>query len=111
MTVTKGKEHIFLGKERVFKEDGTVQTKIKEHIKDAIDGFKEDITKSVVTPATRGLFEINENCPKLSVEDSENYHSTTAKLLYISKRARLDIQLAVAFAQKSCAVIRTIGEN
>ena len=69
--------------EIVFKEDGTVQTKMKEHIKDAIDGFKDDITKPVVTPATWDLFEINEDCPKLSVEDSEKYHSTTAKLLYL----------------------------
>ena len=100
MTVTRGKKHVFLGIEIVFKKDGTVQTKIKEHIKDAVSGFKNDITTSVVTPATRDLFEINEDSPKLSVEDSENYHSTTGKLLYISKRARLDIQLAVAFLCK-----------
>ena len=39
MTVKRGKEHVFLGMERVFKKDGTVQTKMKEHIKDAISGF------------------------------------------------------------------------
>ena len=75
MTVTRGKEHLFLGREIVFKEDGTVQTKMNEYIKDAIDGFKDDITKSVVTPVTQDLFEVNEDCPKLSVEDSENHRS------------------------------------
>ena len=78
--------------EIVFKEDGTVQTKMKELIKDVIDGFKDNITTSV-----ENLFKISEDSPKLSVEDSENYHSMTAKLLYISKQARLDIQLAVTF--------------
>ena len=97
MTVTRGKRHVFLGMEILYKKDGTVHVKMKEHIKDAIDGFKDDITKSVVTPATRDLLEVDEDSPKLSIKDSENYHSTTAKLLYISMRARMDILLAVAF--------------
>ena len=97
MTVTRGKEHVFLGMEILYKKNGTVQIKMKGHIKYAIGGFKDDITKSVVTPATHELLEVNEDSPKLSVEDSENYHSTTAKLLYISMWARMDILLVVAF--------------
>ena len=58
---------------------------MKGHIIDASSGSKDDITKSVVTPATCDLFEINDVSPQLNIEDSENYHNTTVKLLYTSK--------------------------
>ena len=81
MTVTRGREHIFLGMEIMFKTDGTVKTRMKEHIKDVISGFNDNIIKSVVTPAACDVFENNDDCLKLKVKDSENFHSTTAKLL------------------------------
>jgi hypothetical protein len=97
MTVTRGKEHVFLGMHIKFHDDGTVSIKMKDYIKEAIADFGEDITRSAATPATRKLFEIDETSEVLSVGDSEIFHSVTAKLLYVSKRSRLDIQLAIAF--------------
>jgi hypothetical protein len=48
-----------------------------------------------VTPATHMLFTIDEN--SMSLKDREKFHSIVAKLLYLGKRGRPDILLAVQF--------------
>jgi hypothetical protein len=97
MTVTRGKEHVFLGMNITFHDDGTVSVKMKEYIKEAIDDFGEDIIRSAATPAKKNLFDVDETAEPLTRKKRENFHSVVAKLLYVSKRSRLDIQLAVAF--------------
>jgi hypothetical protein len=105
MTVTRGKEHVFLGMDITFHDNGTASIKMKDYIKEAMDDFGEDINKSVSTPAKRNLFEIDHESCLLTNKDSETFHSVVAKLLYVSKRCRLDIQLGVAFlcTRMSCS--------
>jgi hypothetical protein len=97
MTVTQGKEHVFLGMNISFHENGTTSIKMKEYIKEAIAYFGEAITRFATTPAKKNLFEIDEDSGELSHDDRETFHSVVAKLLYVSKRGQLDIQLAIAF--------------
>jgi hypothetical protein len=97
MTVTRGKQHVFLGMHITFHDNGTVSVKMKDYIKEAIAAFGDDITRSAATPAKKNLFDIDETAGLLSHQDSEIFHSVVAKLLYVSKRSRLDIQLAIAF--------------
>ncbi len=40
---------------------------------------------------------VNEDCKKLSDEAAAAFHTIVAKALYLTKRARLDISLAIAF--------------
>jgi hypothetical protein len=107
MTVTRGKEHTFLGMKIVFNENRTVTISMREYIEDAIEEFQEAITNRAVTPARNNLFSVSDNSPRLSMALGETYHSVVAKLLYASKRARLDIQLAIAFlcTRVSCSTI------
>jgi hypothetical protein len=51
---------------------------------------------SVLTPATESLFDIRES-PPLRADAAERFHTLTAKLLYLAKRTRPDILLAVSF--------------
>jgi hypothetical protein len=44
MTVTRGKEHLFLGMNIDFHKDGTATIKMKDYIKEAIADFGESIT-------------------------------------------------------------------
>jgi hypothetical protein len=97
MAVTRGKKHVFLGMDIEFHDNGTVSVKMKEYIKEAIQDFGEDIVQSVATPAKKDLFKTDESSPLLSQHDSETFHSVVAKLLYVSKRSRLDIQLPIAY--------------
>jgi len=49
------------------------------------------------TPAAEHLFKVNEGAEALSEADADIFHSITAKLLFLCKRARPDIQTPIAF--------------
>ena len=53
-----------------------------------------------VTPAVNDLFTVNMTHQKLDTPTSELFHRIVAKFLYIAKRARPDLQVAVAFLCK-----------
>ena len=68
---------------------------MKAFIDDLIAETPSELLKgTAVSPAGQHLFNVNENCPKLSKEQAELFHHLTAKLLYLSKRTRPDIQTA-----------------
>jgi hypothetical protein len=105
MAITRGKKHVFLGMNISFHNDGTTSIVMKDYIEEANAHFGEDITRSATTPAKRNLFRIKENSVPLTDAGREIFHSVVAKLLYVSKRGRLDIQLPIAFlcTQVSCS--------
>jgi hypothetical protein len=49
------------------------------------------------TPAATHLFQVNKDAEKLDIETAQLFHHSIAKLLFLCKRARPDIQTAVAF--------------
>jgi hypothetical protein len=57
----------------------------------------EEIMGESDTPATKNLFRVNENCEKLGEEQKEFFHSTIAKILYLAKRVRPDLLVAISF--------------
>jgi hypothetical protein len=97
MAVTRGKKHVFLGMHITYKDDGTADIKMREYLEEAIVDFGEPITRSATSPAKRDLFDIDEDSELLDDEQSDTFHRVVAKLLFVSKRARLDIQLPIAF--------------
>jgi hypothetical protein len=50
-----------------------------------------------MSSAPDNLFMVNEDCEKLSNEAAAAFHTLVAKALYVTKRARLDISMAIAF--------------
>ena len=97
MTVTRGKVHVFLGMNITFHDDGTVSVKMKDYILEAIADFRDDIIRNATTPAKKNLFNIDMEGEPLNSGRRDNFHSIVAKLLYVSKRGRLDIHLAITF--------------
>ena len=97
MTVTRGKEHDYIGMRIRFNNNKTVSVSMSHHIEEALSAFPETISKSTTTPAKKDLFEIDETSERLSTEMADTFHSITAKLLFTSQRARIDILLPVAF--------------
>jgi hypothetical protein len=76
--------------------DGKVQIKMIDYIKEMLDELPKDMAGEAATPAANHIFTIND--PILLDEDtSDMFHHHTAKLLFLSKRARPDIQMTVAF--------------
>lgn len=71
----------------------TMDTYMLESINEApkdMDGLAE-------TPASEHLFTVDSTAEKLAKDESDTFHSLTAQLLFLGKRARPDIQTAVAF--------------
>ena len=98
LTVTRGKVHDYLGMTIDYSKKGKVILTMKDYIQNIIDETDENMLKGgSITPCSNHLFEINPNATRLDETDAETFHHLVAKLLYLSKRARPDIQLAVAF--------------
>eukprot|EP00980_Cylindrotheca_fusiformis_P022094 scaffold8978_cov83-Cylindrotheca_fusiformis.AAC.1 len=69
-----------------------------DYINDLIDETPADLSKgSCPTPAANHLFQVNANQQKLPPQTQELFHHLTAKLLYLCKRTRGDLQTAVSF--------------
>ena len=66
-----------------------------DYIGKMLDGILEDMKGDSATPASYHLFYIAEDVTKLSQAIADLFHHLLSQLLYISKRSRPDIQLAV----------------
>jgi hypothetical protein len=56
-----------------------------------------DMSGTAATPAASHLFKVDNTAKDLRQEDSELFHSITAKLLFPCKRAQPDVQTPIAF--------------
>ena len=83
-----------------YREDGCVKIGAEDHILETLHEFPEDVGQPRKTPATKRLFEVNETCEKLDEGRRKMFHSTFAKLLWIGKKARPDILVALSFLGK-----------
>jgi hypothetical protein len=96
LTIHEGPELDYLGMHLSWSTRGKCAVTMPGYIDEVLD-FASRITGESKTPAGNNLFEIDEASPLLEKGDAEYYHSLTAKLLYLAKRARPDILLAVSF--------------
>ena len=94
---TTGKKHTFLGMDIEFIGDKTVLIVTPQHIREALEDFGEELDTDAVNPAKSKLFTINHDSEQLDESKADMYHSITAKLLWIGKRARPDLETAVSF--------------
>ena len=97
LTITRGRMHTFVGMDIEFLENGKVKIMTREYLEEAIDDFGEDVRQGATTPASNNLFEAKNEAEPLPDDKRDKFHSIVAKLLFVSKRSRLDIGLAVAF--------------
>ena len=80
-----------------FTESGLVHISMESYVKKIIEDFPEKITKVAKTCASDHLFIVNPDGVKLDKKRADLFHRYVAKILFISKRGRPDIQTAVDF--------------
>jgi hypothetical protein len=97
LVITRGKTHDFLGMTMTFRDDNKVELDMIKKLEESLESFPSRCGYKVTSPCSPHLWNVNENAERLSKEQSELFHSTTAKLLYMTKRTRPDIEPAVAF--------------
>ena len=96
MTITHGNVQTYLGMNFTVKNK-MVYMEMEEYLKDCIQDFPEEINVSAKTSSTKALMSISEKSPPLELERKEIFHSIVQKLLHVSKRARLDLQVTIGF--------------
>ena len=98
LTVNWGDVHDYLGMILYYSKRGKIQFQMFNYIGNMIEELPEWwLDGPAATPAANHLFEVNDDAEKLPEKEALLYHHHTAKLLYLSKRARPDIQTSVAF--------------
>jgi hypothetical protein len=89
----KGKELSYLGMQIHIKESGII-IDMMYYAKKILEDEDVQVMRS---PATKNMFIVDGNSRLLGEEDRKQFHTKTAKLLYLAKRARPDILTAVNF--------------
>ncbi len=99
MTIHRGGKGKYLGMHLDFTEPGVFQVDMSHYVQEILDGFPEDIARTSATPHSENLFVVKEDGSNiwLSEDKAMQFHRTTAQLLFLSTRARRDIQTAVSF--------------
>jgi Reverse transcriptase (RNA-dependent DNA polymerase). len=99
VSVEQGDEISYLGMVLKRNDGGSFEISMKAYIKNVLESFPEyDDLKKCTTPVTPKLFHCDDDDGKLlSLRAKERFHTTVARLLYLSKRARPDIQLPVLY--------------
>lgn len=100
MPVKRGANHTFVGMDFTFREDGKVEILMKDYIQECLDSYAElgeTINRKANTAGKHDLFTVDHESKKLDNKKAEMFHHIVAELLYVSKRARLDIDLVISF--------------
>ena len=98
LSVTRGKIHEYLGMTLDFSTPGAVMISMRDYINSITSELTSRMPGYAPTPAANHLFQVNTTNPELLDEaDTTEFHHYVAKLLFLSKRARPDIQTAISF--------------
>lgn len=100
LTIKRGVKHEYLGMLLDYSEKGHVKIDMTDYFRRMLEELpeeiKEDLQGTVRTPSANNLFKVQQS-PLLKDQQVAVFHSTVAKLLFLYKQGRLDIQTAVAF--------------
>jgi hypothetical protein len=99
LAISLGKVMEYLGMKIDYSNAGKVVFSMREYVKNLLEECPDELLKAgtATTPAANHILNINPNATKLYKEKAKIFHHLVAKLLYLSKRTRPDIQFPIAF--------------
>ena len=77
--------------------DDRVIFTIYNYLDDILAEAPDDFNGEDMTPAASDLFQVDEACRKLDAQTADLFHYFVARFLYVLKRTKPDLQVAVAF--------------
>ena len=90
-TVIRGPVHDYLGMTINYSTEGEVKFYMYDYIEQVLSEVNQSLMcSSSTSPVTRNLFTINDEGIKLGKQDVYAIHRNVERLLFLSKRARLD---------------------
>lgn len=108
LTVHRGHTHEYLGMTIHFEQPKCVVITMENYVERLINEAPGEWAGTATTPAGKHLFDINDGATTLDEERARLFHHMVAKALFLSKRARPDIQLTVSFL---CTRVRAPDED
>ena len=69
---------------------------MKDQFLESIEAFGDNIDENLTTPASSHLLIFNKQAQQLDNEKSKKIHSVVAKIIYIMKRARPNLETAIS---------------
>ena len=96
ITIQRGKIIEYVGMVFNFETAGRVRVSMDGYVIDLLSDL-DDIPGAAETPAKSDLFKVREDAEKLGEHQREQFHSIMAKIMYLAKRVRPDLLVAVAF--------------
>jgi hypothetical protein len=97
MTITTGHKQSYLGMTFDFGVPGKVTISMSGYVDEILAFHQVPEKAKASSPASAKLFDIDDDSPNLREKDKIGFHSLVAKLLYMAKRVRPDILLAISF--------------
>ena len=99
LSIQRGDSFDFLGmKIDIDRNKKNVHISMIDDVQGAIDMFEDDLRSDINSPAYKDLFETyDDKAEDLDKGRSETFHRVVAKLLFITKRARPDIETAMSY--------------
>ena len=99
LAASYGNIHEYLGMTIDWTIEGKVMFTMYDYLEDILAEANTDFDGEDVTPDISELFQVNETCGKLDMT-TDLFHCIVARFLYVAKKARPDLQVAVAFLCK-----------
>jgi hypothetical protein len=96
LTTSRGRVLEYLGM-KIIRKKGKVTFLMVEYIEKLLNEMPYDMEGNARTPAACHLYNTNDGVRKLPEEREQLFHHIVAKLLYLCRRTRQDIQTAVVF--------------
>jgi hypothetical protein len=84
----------YLGMQLVFGNDKIIIDMVF-YLEKVLEGVKGLTQQSL--PGTRNIFQVDKDVELFNAEETSYFHTVTAKLLYLAKRARPDILTIISF--------------
>jgi hypothetical protein len=105
ITITRGKVHDYLGMTLDYSERGRVKIKMLDYVDKMLAYLPAEMDGEAPSSAANHLITVNDDQIKVNENNSQFFNTCVAKKLFLCKRARPDLQTAVAFFStrvKSC---------
>lgn len=97
LTINNSKVHDYLRMTLGYTKREKVLVSMYKYIDQLLDKCPPDVDGTAVTRAANSLFEVRDDTEKVNEAKKKLLHQIIAKLLYLSKQARPDVQTAIAF--------------
>ena len=95
VTTSDGTVHSYLGMTFNFSTAEKVRVTMEKFTADLLKDY--EVTGKAATPAAHYLFDVREDAPRLTQEKSVAFHSCAARVLYLAKRVRPELLVALSF--------------